>query len=98
MLAQYAIQILEVYQKVPAFGSIAEEDLLKRQCGERAPEGAGVRGADVRDAGPSDTGRCGIESCLRYLLYRKYIRRKEGEPSHFEYRRGSMNLTDWELM
>lgn len=38
----------------------------------------------------------GTESCLKYLLYRKYIRQRESADG-FIYERGSLRLTDWSL-
>lgn len=38
----------------------------------------------------------GTESCLKYLLYRKYIRQRESADG-LVYERGSLRLTDWSL-
>ena len=39
-----------------------------------------------------------MESCLKYLLYRKYIKRKEAAPEQYVYERGSLSLTDWGVL
>ncbi len=74
-LAQYCVQILEVYQKIPVKGQITEEELIAQD--------------DLSG------GSCS-ESCLRYLLYRKYIHRNVLDDGVF-YERGSIRLTDWTL-
>lgn len=72
----------------------AEDDLFSPGGGK----GYAAQDSAVSLAAKYDLSRTegrSLESCLKYLLYRKYIRKKETKPGQYVYERGSQSLSDW---